>query len=89
MIPTLMVIGLILGLIPALRLRYTAVVTVVIAIGWAALVAFGDDGSFGPVFLGFALAMANTALGIAIGMGVVALIRLSRPSKPRQRRGTA
>lgn len=83
MIPTLIAIGLILGLIPALSLRYKAVVTVVSAVGWAAYVAFGIDGSLASVLLGFALAVANTAIGIAIGMGVVVLVRWVMPSSRR------
>ncbi len=74
-------------MIPALHLPHKAVVTVVAAVGWAAYVAFGVDGSLGSVVLGFALAAANTAIGIALGMGVVALVRWIEPgsSRPGQR----
>lgn len=89
MIPTLIALGLVLGLVPALRLWYKAGVTVVAAVGWAAYVAFGVDGSLGSVLLGFVLAVANTAIGIAIGMGVVALVRWIKPSNPRPAQGTA
>jgi len=84
MIPALLALGLVLGFIPALRLRHKAAVTLVAAVGWAAYVALGVDGSMASALLGFALAVANTAIGIAIGMGLVALVRrIQSGSHPR------
>ena len=78
MIPTLIAFGLILGLIPALRLPYKIGATALAAAAWAAYVAFGVAGSAGSVALGFVLAVLNTVTGVAIGMGIVAIIHLSR-----------
>jgi len=81
MIPTLLVAGLLLGLVSALRLRYKAMAAAALAVAWAAYVAFALHASLTSVVIGFVLAAINTAIGIVIGMGVVALVRAMRPSR--------
>lgn len=90
MFPTLMAFGLILGIIPALPLRAKAGVTVVAAAGWATYVALGLDVSWGSAALGFVLAAANAAIGIAMGIGMVACVRwVSRHTRNTPRSATA
>jgi|GEM_PF-2787229 len=81
MIPTLLVAGLLLGLVSALRLRYKAMASAALAVVWAAYVAIGLHASLTYVVIGFVLAVINTAIGVVIGMGVAALVRAMRPSR--------
>ena len=78
MIPTMILVGFILGLIPQLQWRWLAVAVVAVSVGFAAIIAFSPDASVGDVAMAFTLALINTAVGVAIGVGIVALVRRAR-----------
>ena len=70
MIPVLLLLGFVAGLLPR---GWGAVI--VAAIGWPLLlVALGVDSGWGFVGGASALATANTALGVLVGVGVRALL---------------
>lgn len=75
MIPTMIIVGLILGVIPALQWRWLVIASVIVSIGFGVVIAVSPDGSIGSGALAFLLALVNTAVGVAIGVGIVALVR--------------
>jgi len=65
-IPTVIVVAFFAGLLPV-HAAWRIAATVLIAVGWALLVTFGNDGNF---FGGFAFGAANAAFGAVVGAGV-------------------
>jgi hypothetical protein len=87
MIPTLLLVGLVVGLLPRRWPNHLAVGTVIlvlISVGWGIAVSKGavDPGPV-DVLAGAALAFVNGAIGMAIGLGVQrAFARLSPAPRP-------
>ncbi|HET8929572.1 MAG TPA: hypothetical protein VFN21_02835 [Acidimicrobiales bacterium] len=84
MIPTLLAVGLLIGLVLATRRVALPVTVGVIAVVWGVGVATGDDASVATGVAGFALALVNLAVGAVIGLGVRALVARGQRS-PRHR----
>lgn len=82
MIPTLLLVGLVIGLVWTISIRVKLLIVLLVAIGWAAYVAFGLDGPASEVALGFGLAVANTVVGAAIGTVIALVIQRLRGKKP-------
>ncbi|WP_152649152.1 hypothetical protein [Demequina flava] len=81
MIPTVLIIGLIVGIAPARSLRAKAIGAAVLATAWALLITFTLDGGLATVGVAWLVAAVNAALGIAVGAGLWALIvRVRQPA---------
>lgn len=89
MIPTLLAVGLLIGLVLATRRVALPVTVGVIAVVWAVGVAMGDDASVGAGVAGFALALVNLAVGAVIGLGVRAVVNRAQRSWRRSPRSSA
>jgi hypothetical protein len=75
MIPTLLLVGLVLGGVLHRRPAAAAVAVAVVALAWAIGLTIGDDLSLGGALGAFALALINTAVGAAVAVGVAHVIR--------------
>ena len=83
MIPTLLLVGLVLGGVLHRRPAAAAAAVVVVALAWAVGIAVGDDGTAGDAPGAFLLALVNTAVGAAVAVGVAHLIRGRSDSRNR------
>lgn len=84
-IPSMLLVGLVLGAVLFRRRIALAVIGALAAVGWAVGIALGDDGSPATALGGLLLAAANLAVGVLFGAALAS--RLVPGHRPARRRG--
>jgi len=74
-IPTVILVGFIVGVLPRMTWRTKAIIGVGVAVAWAVLIAVTLDASAASVAGAFGLGLANAAVGVLLGLGLLAATR--------------